>query len=103
MAKKSAPNAKVVCRTPTPGKKPTRIDRWKFDAVRTAILKVVPKSGNGVPFMDLPKLVKAKVSAKERATLGNFSWYTTSVKLEMEVRGELRRVADSKPQRLLRA
>ncbi|MBI1904553.1 MAG: hypothetical protein HYS13_25950 [Planctomycetia bacterium] len=96
-------NDKVLCRTPTPGKKPTRIDRWKFDAVRKAILRIVPKQGRGVLFMELPKLVKAKVSAKERAKLGNFSWYTTSVKLEMEVRGELRRVPDAQPQRLLRA
>ncbi len=36
---------KVVCETPTPGKQPTRIDRWKYDAVRRAILKVTPRRG----------------------------------------------------------
>ena len=100
---KTAAADKVLCRTPTPGKKPTRIDRWKFDAVRQALLKIVPKKGKGVVFFELPKLVQAKVPATERATLGNFSWYTTVVKLEMEVRGELRRVPDAQPQRLLRA
>lgn len=28
------PQEKVICHTPTPGKKPTRIDCWKYEAVR---------------------------------------------------------------------
>ena len=30
-------------------------------------------------------------------------WYVTTVKLELEVRGEIRRVKDVTPQRLMRA
>jgi hypothetical protein len=30
----------ITCRTPTEGKQPTRIDRWKFDAVRGEIVQV---------------------------------------------------------------
>ena len=52
---------KVTCRTPTPGKKPTRIDRWKYDLLRKAILKVVPKKGEGVDFWDLPRLIEDEV------------------------------------------
>jgi uncharacterized protein DUF6958 len=94
---------KVECRTPTPGKKPTRIDRWKFDAVRKAILAVLPRKGEGVLFTELTPLVKAQLMKDELAKLGVPMWYVTVVKLELEVRGEIRRVKDVSPQRLLRA
>ena len=94
---------KVECRTPTPGKQPTRIDRWKFDAVRRAILAVLPRRGEGIRFTELTALVKQKLSDDELAELGAPMWYVTVVKLELEVRGEIQRVKDSTPQRLLRA
>jgi hypothetical protein len=94
---------KVECRTPTPGKQPKRIDRWKFDAVRRAILAVLPRTGGGVLFTDVTDLVKAELTADELAGLGAPMWYVTTVKLELEVRGEIQRVKDSTPQRLLRA
>ena len=92
----------VECRTPTPGKKPKRIARWKFDAVRRAILAVLPRRGKGVLFTDLTGLVMEKLSAEERAQLGVPMWYVTTVKLELEVRGEIHRVQGESPQRLLR-
>jgi hypothetical protein len=94
---------KVECRTPTPGKKPKRIDRWKFDAVRRAILAILPRRGEGVLFTDLTGLVKEKLAEDELAKLGTPMWYVTTVKLELEVRGEIQRVKDLTPQRLLRA
>jgi len=93
---------KITCHTPTPGKKPTRIDVWKYDCVRAAILAVVPAEGDGVAFKDLPGLVSAQLSDVHRADLGSVSWYAVSVKLHMETLGELERVAGAKPQRLLR-
>lgn len=93
---------RVVCRTPTPGKKPTRIEAWKYDLVRKAILEMVPRSGEGVAFADLPKLVAAALTADERRRLGSIPWYTTTVKLDMEVRRELQRLKGVSPQRLLR-
>ena len=94
--------AKVECRTPTAGKQATRIDRWKFDAIRRAILAVLPRKGEGVLFTDLTGLVKSKLGPDELANLGVPMWYVTTVKLELEVRGEIRRVKDATPQRLLR-
>lgn len=96
------PSEKVVCHTPTPGKKPTRIDKWKYDLVRGAILKSVPDKGEGVLFKDLPGQVKQAISAQDLKRLGSVSWYTTVVKLELEVVGEIKRVAGASPQRLLR-
>jgi hypothetical protein len=91
---------KVLCRTPTPGKQPTCIDRWKYDLIREAILVVVPSSEQGIEFRDLPALIEQQLDPGESANLGSISWYTTTVKLDMEVRGDLERIPGSKPQRL---
>jgi len=91
---------KVLCQTPTPGKQPTRIDRWKYDLVRAAIQDVVPRNETGIEFDDLPALVKQRLATSDLDKLGSVSWYTTTVKLDMEVKGELERVPGSKPQRL---
>jgi hypothetical protein len=93
---------KVLCRTPSPGKKGTQIDTWKYDLVRAAIRQVVPKGSKGVAFADLPGLVEKALAPLERNRLGSVSWYTTTVKLHMETTGELERVAGAHPQRLRR-
>lgn len=93
---------KITCQTPSPGKQPVRIAQWKYDLIRSALLKLVPKKGDGVVFRELPKLVAKALPAAELKKLGSMSWYVTVVKLNMEVSGELRRVPESNPQRLLR-
>ena len=93
---------RVLCRTPTPGKKPKRIDRAKFELLRSAILECVPRSTPGVEFRKLPSMVGKRLAAAERAAVGSITWYVTTVKLELEVRGEIRRIAGSRPQRLVR-
>ncbi len=91
---------KIMCYTPTPGKKPVRIDRWKYDLVREAILDVLPADDTGVIFMELPALVEAQLSAVDLQRLGSVGWYTATVKLDLEVKGEIMRIPGSKPQRL---
>ncbi len=93
---------KVLCETLTPGKQPTRIPRWKYDLVRTAILSVVPADEQGIEFRQLPELVEQRISGQDRERLGSVSWYTTTVKLDLEVKGEIERIPGSKPQRLRR-
>lgn len=93
---------RVVCETPTPGKRPTRIPRWKYELVRRAILESVPVDDCGIAFKELPAAVSGRLAPEERERLGSVSWYTTVVKLDLEVRGDLRRLAGSRPQRLIR-
>ena len=95
--------AKVVCETPTPGKQPTRIARWKYDAVREAILTALPREGEGVEAKELPEFVENVLQPGDLADLGSVTWYTVTVKLDLEVKGLIERVPGSKPQRLRRA
>ena len=91
---------RVVCETPTPGKKPTRIHKWKYDLLRHIILEIVTESADGVEFRNLSGLIEGRLSAEQRYNLGSVSWYTVSVKLDMEVKGEIERVPRAKPQKL---
>ncbi len=87
---------------PDPAKASVRILRWKYDAVRKAILEVVPRQEPGLPFKELPGRVRSALSQKDLSNLGSVSWYTTTVKLDLEARRELARVEGARPQRLIR-
>lgn len=91
---------KVVCRAPTPGKKPTRIHKWKYDLLRGIILEILAGSAEGVQFRSLPSLIEERLTPEQRASLGSVSWYTTTVKLDMEVQGDIKRVPRVTPQLL---
>jgi hypothetical protein len=93
---------RITCRTPTPDRQPTRIEPWKFEVVRRAILAALPAAGEGLPAKELPGRVAAHLDAGARSRLGSVGWYTTTVKLELEVRGEIERVPGRGAQRLVR-
>ncbi|MCG3157284.1 MAG: hypothetical protein DKINENOH_03916 [bacterium] len=93
---------KILCLTPTPGKQGTRIDRWKYETLRRAIRRAVPKNRNGVEFRKLAELVRQQLAAEELQTIGSLLWYTTTVKLHLEAIGEIERVPGAQPQRLRR-
>lgn len=84
------------------GKGGTRVDRVKYEIMKKAILRAVPRTRTGVAFRDLPDAVAAKLSKADRARFGSIGWYATTVKLDLEARGLIERVPDAKPQRLRR-
>lgn len=89
---------RVECATPTPGKAPTRIAKWKYEALRRAIRQVVVSAGSrGATLEDLVEGVPARLSADELADLGSVSWHVTTVKLDLETKGEISRVAGASP------
>lgn len=94
---------RIVCETPTPGKKPTTIPRWKYDLVRNAILDAVPAKEPGLRFSELPAAVAERISEEQLEELGSVAWHTTTVKLDLEVKGEIARVKGSGPQQLVRS
>ena len=100
--KNTAGDAKVACRTPTPGRSGvTNIPQWRFDIIRGAIIDVM--AAGQVRFADLPDMVRGRLSKEDQARLGSIGWNVTTVKLEMEVRGEIIRVEGKGPQQLVLA
>lgn len=87
---------------PDPEKAGTRIHRWKYEAVREAILEAVPATRPGLPFKELSPSVRKILGPKSVEKLGSVTWYTVTVKLDLEARGEITRVPDARPQRLIR-
>ena len=93
---------RTPCRTPN-ADGVTNIPTWKFEAIRTAILAAVDEAGpEGLPFGQVATEVKERLSADELADLGSVGWHATSVKLELEVRGEIFRMPGVSPQRITR-
>ena len=87
---------------PDPKKKGTRISKEMYETVREAILDAVPYEEPGLRFMDLSREVEQRAPGRlfENASVG---WYTTTVKLDLEARGLIKRVPGVSPQRLVRA
>ena len=88
---------RVACRTPADGRDGvTNIPEWKFDAVRSAILDVL-RDGD-IAFKDLKAAVGSRMSDDDLKRLGSLGWHVTTIKLELEVRGEVKRMPDQVPQ-----
>jgi len=91
------PNSeKVYTRTVTPGKKGVNIDRQKYEAIHDAILASLEEV-DSLPFRELPRAVEKRL---RRPFDGNVTWYTTTVKLDMERREIIERIPGVTPQRL---
>ena len=87
---------------PDPERKGTRISTAMYESVRKAILDAVPAGEPGLPFADLSKKVQERVP-KHLFENASVSWYTVTVKLDLEARGLVSRVPGSGPQRLVRS
>ena len=82
-------------RTLHPEKKQgVNISKEKYDVIRNAILCVL-QTQKEMPFMKLSRAVEKEVNGNFD---GSVMWYVTTVKLDMEARGEIKRVTNSRPQ-----
>lgn len=82
-------------RTLHPEKKQgVNISKEKYDMIRNAILCVL-QSQKEITFMKLSRAVEKEVNGNFD---GSVTWYVTTVKLDMEARGEIKRVPNSRPQ-----
>jgi hypothetical protein len=93
---------RIQLRHPDRAKAGARIELWKYEAVKRAILHVVPRKAPGLPFAGLAAGVSRELTRAERLKMGSIGWYTVSVKLDLEARGFLRRVPGVVHQRLIR-
>lgn len=85
---------RTPCRTPE-GSSATNIPTWKFDACRDALLAEL--AAGPVPAREIAKRAGSRLTEEDRANLGSLGWHMTTVRLELEVRGEVERVPGVKP------
>lgn len=82
---------KTLCRNPDPEKAGVRLPTWKFETVRTAILQEL---ANGpVPLKEMTDRIAKRIPPDDLQRLGKLGWHMMGVKMELEVRGEIRRLA----------
>lgn len=81
---------------PDPTKNGVRIERYKYEQIRDAILETVNTHGE-IRFRDLTREVESRLAGRFD---GSVPWYVTTVKLDLEARGEIERVPYVTPQRL---
>ena len=86
---------KDTIRTLHPEKKQgVNISREKYDIIRKAILSALHKEKE-ISFMSLSRAVEKEVNGNFE---GSVTWYVTTVKLDLEARGVVKRVPHSRPQ-----
>jgi len=78
------------------GKQGVNISRAKYEMIRKAILDAIHSQGI-VTFQGLVSLIEFQLRNRFE---GSISWYVTTVKLDLEARGEIERVPDTDPQQL---
>jgi hypothetical protein len=86
---------KNTIRTLHPEKKQgVKISKEKYDIIRKAILSTLHKQKE-MTFMNLSRAVEKEINGMFD---GSVTWYVTTVKLDLEARGEVKRVPNSRPQ-----
>lgn len=75
-------------------KQGVNISREKYDMICNAILCVL-ETQKEITFMKLSHAVEKEVKGKFE---GSVTWYVTTVKLDLEARGKIKRVPNSRPQ-----
>jgi hypothetical protein len=78
------------------GKNGVNISRAQYGMIRNAILAAIRSQGE-ISFDGLVSLVQYRLRNKFD---GSVPWYVTTVKLDLEARGEIERVPDMEPQHL---
>ena len=86
---------KDTIRTLHPQKKQgVKISKEKYEIIRKAILCVL-QTQKEITFMNLSRAVEKEVNGNFE---GSVTWYVTTVKLDLEARGQIKRVTNSRPQ-----
>ena len=87
---------KILTLHPEEGKRGVNISRIKYEMIRQAILDAVRSQGT-ITYQGLVSLVDYKLRNRFE---GSIPWYVTTVKLDMEARGEIERVQGPGEQKL---
>ena len=86
---------KDMIRTLHPEKKQAvNISKEKYELIRKAILSTL-RAQREMSFMNLSRAVEKEMNGNFE---GSVTWYVTTVKLDLEARGQVKRVPNSRPQ-----
>jgi plasmid maintenance system antidote protein VapI len=97
------PGEMIQLRHPDPTKKTARIANDAYAVARRTILAIVPAAEPGITLNAYLAAVAAKLpKAKGWDPSLSASWYAMAMKLDLEARGELKRINTKPPQRLVR-
>ena len=77
------------------GKSGTNVTPEKYFAIREAMLEVLPTEGEGLTLNEMVKLIEALVP-KDLFPKG-VTWYTVTVKLDLEAKGLVKRLPNTSP------
>ena len=81
---------------PEEGKQGVNISRAKYEMIRQAILNAIRSQGS-ISFQGLVSLIDYNLRNRFE---GSIPWYVTTVKLDLEARGEIERVPGAGEQHL---
>lgn len=87
---------KIRTQHPDPDKNGVNIDKEKYNTIRDVIIGLLKHNGE----MSFKELMIAVETQLERDFDGSVGWYFVTVKLDLEARGILSRVAGSRPQKV---
>ena len=87
---------KILTLHPEEDKQGVNISRAKYDMIRQAILNAVRSQGT-ISYKGLVSLIDYNLRNRFE---GSISWYVTTVKLDLEARGEIERIPDKGEQML---
>lgn len=81
----------VECRTPEG--RTLKVERWYYDAIRNALLSILPEPGVSAEMFELHKRVAEHMDVVTRENMESLSWLVAWVRLDLEAEGVLVRDA----------
>lgn len=83
-------------------KQGARIEVNKYEAMKEALLRAIPRTERGVPSQDLPSLIQPFLDRSVFAPDESVTWYCLTVKLDLEARRVVERVDGTRIERIRR-
>jgi hypothetical protein len=97
------PDDRIQLRHPDPTKRNARIATDAYAVARRTVLAIVPATEPGITLNAYLAAMTAKLPrAKGWDPSLSAGWYAMAMKLDLEARGELKRINRKPPQRLVR-
>jgi hypothetical protein len=79
-----------------------KVDAEKYEAMKSAILKVTPKKAPGITASEMVEKVKPLLPEKLWPKGEKVGWWQKTVQLDLEAKGQLKRDPKSKPMKWYR-